>query len=50
VLGTTAPVADLALTVVLGFPSPFVQVIALAAVVVARRVAVRGPISRAVAA
>jgi hypothetical protein len=50
VLGTTAPVADLALTIALGFPSPFVQVIALVAVVVARRVAVRAPISRVVAA
>lgn len=43
VLGPTAPVADLALTAVLGFPSPFVQVIALVVVVSARRGAVRTP-------
>lgn len=50
VLGTTAPVADLALTVAFGFPSPVVQVVALTAVVVARRSAVRRPAPRAVAA
>jgi hypothetical protein len=50
VLGPTAPVADLALTVLWGFPSPFVQVLTLVAVVVARRAAVRRPAARAVAA
>jgi hypothetical protein len=50
VLGTTAPVADLALTVALGFPSPFVQVVVLTAVVIARRAAVRRPARRAVPA
>ena len=50
VLGVTAPVADLALTVVLGFPSPFVQVVALVAIITARRTAVRAPVVRAVAA
>jgi hypothetical protein len=48
VLGTTAPVLDLALTIGLGFPSPFVQVGALTAVVIARRVAVRRPAPRVV--
>ncbi|MGI5128343.1 hypothetical protein ACQEVB_16145 [Pseudonocardia sp. CA-107938] len=50
VLGVTAPVADLVLTAVLGFPSPFVQVVALTVVVLARRSAVRGRAPRAVAA
>lgn len=50
VVGTTAPVADLALTAVFGFPSPFVQVVALVAVLVARRGTVRPTVARAATA
>lgn len=50
VLGVTAPITDTALTVVLGFPSPFVQVGCLIAVIGARRAALRTPAMRATSA